>query len=271
MYNEQDYIKLLDLLYKAVSATRSQPNLPQADATLKDAEHLATKFLVHGVSTLYLSRGTHVHDFPSLRLGFIDSASLDVVARAAFETFLVFHHIFIAQAEEAERHCRYLSWKVAGLAEKQHFTVVTQEHQERLIQDRRELNDLHNKLYTNVFFQLEVHEEQKEKVLKGEWKLKSWREIALNAGLTRVLCIDMYRYLCEYAHSGFISASEIEQALHKSEQPHLIEPAMIIVTIATSNLIHGYCELFPIAKQILVADVAGHEAVTKWVGIGRRL
>src|SRR4030042_3115529 len=110
MYSEQDLMKMLDILYKAVSATRSQPN--HTDAKLKDAEHLATKFLVHGVSTLYLTRGTHVHDFPSLRLGFIDPASIDVVARSVFETFLVFHHIFVAPAEEAERHCRYLSWKV---------------------------------------------------------------------------------------------------------------------------------------------------------------
>jgi hypothetical protein len=271
MYNEQDFMKLLDILYQAVSATRSQPNPPQADEKLKDAEHLATKFLVHGASMLYLSRGTHVHDFPSVRLGFTDSASIDVIARAAFETFLVFHHIFVAQASAEERHYRYLSWKVAGLAERQHFPVATQEHQERLDVERRELHDLHNKLASNVFFQLEVHEEQKEKVLRGEWKLKSWREIAQSAGLTRVLSLDMYRYLCEYAHSGFVSASQIEQALHKSEQPHLIEPAMTTVAIAAANLIHGYCDLFPIAKQALAADAAGHEVVAKWVGIGRRL
>src|SRR4030042_3706233 len=252
MYSEQDLMKMLDILYKAVSAARRQPN--NTDGKLKDAEHLATKFLVHGVSTLYLSRGTHVHDFPSLRLGFIDSASIDVVARAAFETFLVFHHIFIASGEEAERQNPYLSWKVAGLAERQHFTTATQEHQDKLMTEKRELHDLHTKLCSNVFFQLHVHDEQKEKVLKGEWKLKSWREIAQNAGLTRVLSLDMYRYLCEYAHSGFLSAAEIDNALHKSEQPHLIEPAMITVTIATANLIHGYCELFPIAKQALAAD-----------------
>ena len=260
---------MLDILYKAVSATRSQPN--HTDTKPKDAEHLATKFLVHGVSALYLTRGTHVHDFPSLRLGFIDSASIDVVARSAFETFLVFHHIFIAPGEEAERQYRYLSWKVAGLAERQHITTTTQEHQDKLTAEKRELHDLHNKLYSNVFFQLQVHEEQKDKVMKGEWKLKSWREIAQNAGLTRVLSLDMYRYLCEYAHAGFLSAHEIEHALHKSEQPHLIEPAMITITIATANFIHGYCELFPIAKQSLTADTVGHEVVNKWIGIGRRL
>ena len=269
MYNEQDYMKLLDILYKAVSATRSQPN--HADAKLKDAEHLATKFLVHAASILYLSRGTHVPDFPSVRLGFTDSASIDVVARAAFETFLVLHHIFLAPASADERHYRYLSWKAAGLAERQHFPVATQEHHEKLEEERRELHDLHSKLNSNVFFQLEVHAEQKEKVLRGEWKLKSWREIAQGAGLTRVLSLDMYRYLCEYSHSGFVSVSQIEQALNKSEQPRLIEPAMITVAIAAANLIHGYGELFPIAKQALAADTAGHEVVAKWVGIGRRL
>lgn len=271
MYNEQDLMKMLNILYKSVSVTRSQVNPPKAEIKLKDAEHLATKFLVHGVSTLYLSRGTHVHDFPTLRLGFVDISSIDVVARAAFETFLVFHHIFVAPAQEDERHCRYLSWKVAGLAEKQHFTMTTQEHQDRILADGKELHELYNKLNSNIFFQLHVHNEQKEKVIKGEWKLQSWREIAQGAGLTRALCLDMYRYLCEYAHSGFISALEIEHALHKSEQPHLIEPAMITVSIATANLIHDYCELFPAAKQVLVADAEGHEIVNKWRGIGRKL
>jgi hypothetical protein len=194
-----------------------------------------------------------------------------VVARAAFETFLVFHHIFLAPAGEEERHYRYLSWKAAGLAERQQFPVPTQEHQEKLGEERRVLQDLHSKLWSNVFFQLEVQEEHKEKVLRGEWRLKSWREIAQIAGLTRVLSLDMYRYLCEYSHSGFVSVSQIEQALHKSEQPHLIEPAMITVAIAAANLIHGYGELFPVTKQALAADTAGHEVVAKWVAIGRRL
>ncbi len=268
MYNEQEFMKMLDILYKAVSATRLQPH---PDTKNKDAEHLATKFLVHGVSTLYLTRGTHVHDFPSVKLGFIDTSSIDVVARSAFETFLVFHHIFIAPGEETEKQCRYLSWKVAGLAERQHFTTANQEHHDQLLAERQELHQLHTKLCANPFFQMQVHDDQKDKVMKGEWKLKSWREIAQNAGLTRVLCLDMYRYLCEYAHAGFLSANEIEHALHKAEQPHMVEPALITVTIATANVLHGYSELFPTAKQILTEDATGHQIVNKWLDIGRRL
>src|SRR3972149_10962802 len=127
MSNEQEYMDLLDLLYKVVEANRGP--LDGYDARFSDAEGLATKFFFHAASVLYLSRRTNIPDFPSAPLKFLDPASIDVLARAAFETFLAFHYVFVAPISSEEKDYRYWAWRAAGLAERQNITVPTKKHE----------------------------------------------------------------------------------------------------------------------------------------------
>lgn len=278
MNSEQDYMKLLDLLARVVEANKGP--IPGADDRLADAENLANKFFAHAASVLHLSRGTRVElsISPSGQLEFLDPASVDVLARAAFEAFLVFHYIFIAPDAPKEKKYRYWAWKIAGLTERQKLPVSTEEHRQKLAEDKKNIYKLHSKLRSNAVFQQLTGKQQNQVLEEGKWRLlpgykkqMSWRQIATNAGLAKILSSDMYRHLSGYAHSGSISVMQTRQAVLNKEQLILVKPTMDFVNITTANFIRGYCHLFRRAKTALTADVEGHKMVRKWIQNGQTL
>jgi len=266
--DKEEYLKLLDLLYRVIEANKGP--ITGNDDRYWYAEGLATKFFLHAASSLYLSRETNIPDFPSAAVRFIDSASIDVLARAAFEAFLTFHYVFSAPKTRDEQDYRYWAYRVAGFVERQRLPVSTEEHRQTLVGEKRELDDLLNRLRSNPLFN-SLSEKQKRQVLKGEWRKKSWRYIVIDAGFSEVLASHMYRHLSGYAHSGSLSILQIKESLLKKEQSQLIEAPMITMTIATANLIHEYSELFPRAKSALWADLKGTDIVELWVQVGRTL
>ncbi len=266
--DKQEYLKLLDLLYRVIEANRGP--ITGDDDRYWYAEGLATKFFLHAASVLYLSRETNISDFPSTAVKFIDSASIDVLARAAFETFLTFHYVFFAPKTRDEQDYRYWTYRVAGFAERQQLPVSTEEHRQTLADEKRELDGLFNKLHSNPLFN-GLSEKQKEQVLKGKWRQKSWRDIATDAGFSEMLASHMYRHLSGYAHSGSLSILQIKESLLKKEQSQLIEASMITIAIVTASLVSEYSELFPRAKSALLADPEGTDIVQLWVQLGRTL
>ena len=105
MKEEKNYLLLLNLFYQAIEESKGIPT--GRDNRLLEAEALATKFFFHSASALYLSRGTNIKDFPSMEIGFFDPASIHILARAALETFLIFHYLFIAPENSEEQDFRY--------------------------------------------------------------------------------------------------------------------------------------------------------------------
>jgi len=266
--DKEECLRLLDLLYRVIEANKGP--ITGDDDRYWYAEGLATKLFLHSASALYLCRETNIPDFPSTAVRFIDLASIDVLARAAFEVFLTFHYVFFAPKTRDEQDYRYWLYRVAGFAERQQLPVSTEEHRQKLADEKRKLDDLLNKLYSNPLFN-SLSEKQKRQVLKGEWRQKSWHDIAIDAGFSEMLASHMYRHLSGYAHSGSLSILQIKESLLKKEQSQLIEASMITITIATASLIREYSELFPKAKSALWADPKRTDIVELWVQVGRKI
>jgi len=116
MEKEREYIKLLEILIRVAEANKGQ--VAGIDDRILDAEGLLLKFFGHTASFLYLYKSTTL---PDIHVSFFDSASIDVLARAALETLLVFHYVFEAPTSEEEKDFRYIAWSLAGLLERQNF------------------------------------------------------------------------------------------------------------------------------------------------------
>lgn len=233
-------------------------------------EGLATKFFLHAASVLYLSRETNISNFPSAPLKFLDPASIDVLARAALETFLTFHYVFVEPKTDEGKNYSYWVWKAAGLAERQTLPVSSEENRQKLVEEQKEISSLYSKLRLNATFQ-QLTERQKKSVLKGEWRLLSWREIAESAGLAKILSSDMYRHLSGYAHSSYLSVLQIKESLEKKEQSLLVRSSMNIIPIVIANFIRGYCDLLPKAKVTLTSDAEASSLVDIWIQVGQKL
>ncbi len=238
------------------------------------AEGLAEKFFCNGMSILYLSRGTRITDFP--KINFIDLASIDVLARAAYETYLIFHYIFYSPNDIKEQSFRYWVWRAAGLAERQHQPLEDEVDKQKLVKEKGELKEIREKLISNAKFK-ELGTSQQKKILdyldkgKGDWKLQNWREIAESAGIHKTLSSYYYQHLCGYAHSGFVSVMQIREWAKIGQKPQLFRASMNDINIATANLIREYCDLFPRSKSALHAEPGRTDIIDMWVQIGQTL
>jgi hypothetical protein len=268
MEDDREYLNILDLLYRIVEAGKEAA---QRDEMLADAESLARKFFCHCASVLYLSRGTNISDFPSIKVAFFDSASVNVLARAALESFLTFHYIFAAPVSQTRRELRLYAWRLGGLQETQSFPCTRPETKRRQEEDSQVIQRYTEVLRRNRDFQ-RLSAKQRQKILQGHWKTpESWKEIALNAGLCELHAQHFYGYLCGYAHSGSKSVLHLTQADTSDKQRQLFDTTLELIKMALSHFISEYRELFPNSKQELERVPEARDAADFWLEVSRGL
>ena len=273
--SKQEYIKLLDLLAQVNDA-----NEDFSSSDISDGERLwyaniaANKFISYALTILHLLDNTNVQVLPSfphpIKIIFGVSASIDVLTRATMEAFLVFHCVFFAPTKADEKKFRYWSYKAAGIAEWQNLLESISEHEQEKAEEKKELNELRERLKSNTVFQ-SLTNNQKKRILKGEWRLLSWREIAIDAGFSKMLASPIYRYLSGSAHSSSLSNLRMAQVLINKEPEKLVQNSINTMTILIANMIREYCALFPRAQDVLTKDLEGSNLVEQYIQIGREL
>lgn len=280
MDRKQEYVILLDLLARAINANKGFSTSDISDGErLLDAHYLANKFIGHALTVLYLSRGTSAQDLPSFKqFSFIDSASINVLTRATMEAFLVFHYVFFAPPAVEEKDYRYWCYKAAGFAERQNLPKGTYEHEQQKEEEQKALEEIRDKLESNRILH-SLRDGQKRQIFegKGGWRWKpdgkgrvSWRDIAIDAGFSKMLATHMYMHLSGHAHSSSLSVFQSQKALLNKETEQLIGSSIDTMKVLTANMIQEYCRLFPKALTVL-RESGASQFVEMWVHIGRRL
>jgi hypothetical protein len=235
------------------------------DDRVLDAEGLALKFVFHAASALYLYRSTSLAE---LGASFFDPGSVNVVCRAALETFLVFHYLFAEPTTDDDQNCRYMAWVLARYLERQQFPVWSAEGKAVLEREAQLIAPLTDKLKGNAVFAALSARHQK-MLLKGEWRLQYWTEIGRSAGLHDIHAKAFYAYLCGYAHAGNLSILQIRQANTAALQRSLCASSMTLVSIAMANMVKAYCAFFPKSMERLNQEPASVSLVEVWIGVGR--
>ena len=164
---ESDYLKLLNIFIKVVESAKGTKS--KNDERLLDAEGLSLKFFGHLVSVLYLYRGINIPDMLIPINKYPDTPSLNVIARAAFETFLVFHHVFIAPSTYDEKDFRYYSWLIAGLITRQNFIVYSPQGKRIQEEEKKYLEAIKEKIKINPIFLRLNRKQQKDILCYGKW------------------------------------------------------------------------------------------------------
>jgi len=265
----RDYMKLLDLLGRVLGADNLSSFLGDDNERILIARGLTNKLLEHAVTALYLSRGTK-QSLPSFEFNFFDSASIDVLTRAVFEAFLTFHYVFYEPKTKEERDYRYWCYKAAGIAERQNARVSTEEHRQKQAAEKKELDEVREKLKLSAMFQ-GLTSKQKRQILKGKWRLKPWRELAVDAGLSETLASDTYRHLSGRVHSSSLSVVQTIGDHVDREDKQVISSSIGIINVVIANMIKEYCGLFPKAQEVLSRNSTGSGIVNWWIQIDRTL
>lgn len=265
---KQDYVKLLDLLAHVLAAD-NYLSFGDENERLLIARSLTNKFIEHAVTILHLSHGISLK-LPSFKFSFIDSASIDVLARATLEAFLTFHYVFYAPITKEEKDYRCWCYQAAGIVERRDFPALTEEFKQKLVADKEQLDKLHRQLKANAVFQ-GLTEKQKKRISKGEWRLKSWREIATDAGFSKMIASNIYRSLSGRAHSSSLSVVQTMETHISRRDEQDISSSMGIMDAVIANMVREYCGLFSKARDVLSKDSEGSGSVDWWIRVGSGL
>jgi hypothetical protein len=259
---QRDYTGLMKLLVNVVEASKG--TVAGSDDRVLDAEGLALKFVGHASAAYYLYKGIAL---PEIGANFVDPSSVNVLGRAALETFLVFHHVFVAPASEEERDFRYMSWLLAGFLERQTFPVQSPQGKEMLSTEAQLIPPLQAKLRDNSCFKALKPGQQKDVLEKGKWR-PPWTKLGLAAGLSRTHAEAFYSYLCEYAHAGNLGIIQIRNAHTLQDQRALCNATIGLLIISIANMVKAYCEVFPNSQASLQQDQDGTNLARMWIEIG---
>ena len=230
-----------------------------------DAEGLAAKCFFHSASFIYLLRSTKI---PELGINFFDSSSINVLARAALESFLVFHYVFVDPSDEEEKEFRYLSWKLADMLMRQKYDYMSPQGKLKQSQEKVLVENFTNQISGNKFFEKLTPKQQKALLNRGEWRLKGWTDIGISAGLSEDHAKSCYRFLCSYAHAGSMSVLQTRQAMTAEQQKALCGATMALTMITMAFFVKSYCRLFEKCKTYLSKEEDINSFIKMWVEIG---
>ena len=241
---DADYVGLLGSLATLGEALKGT----QVTSRQRPAETLFTKFFAHACSALSLSRGTTVEE---LGIGFFDPSSINVICRAALESLLVLHYLFVEPETEDEREFRYRCWVISGLREVEGLP-------ERLIQDVESLREAIQRnldaLEGTARFQ-ELTHKVKKRVKSGEkWRFKGWKCMAKSAGFNEMDATTVYGYLCGHAHSGYFSVTQLGQAQTAEDQKTLFRGMTEVLKPAMALMVSCLTRVFPQVSDALTRN-----------------
>lgn len=269
MDKEKDLVRLLNILMGVIEANKGVAS--EKDMRVLDAEGLAIKFFSHVITTLYIYRGVNIPDLMIPIKNYPDPPSVDTLVRASFETFLVFYYIFIDSDDINEIDLKYQSWELAGLYQRQKFPATLEESIKRLENERRKIKELEQKINSNSIFQT-YKEKQKNRYFsnlkKSHWHSKGWAEIAISAGFSELNSKIIYGFLCEHAHSGNLSITQVYQAKDFQIRRQLMEGTIGHLLICTANMIKYYCKFFEKSDQFYKKNYPEPNIVSLWVEVG---
>lgn len=259
-------LRLLRALMETCGAMKGTPSGP--DGRMLHAEGMAQKLLNHVCSALHLWSGTTV---PELDCSLIDPASFNVVCRAALETCLAFHYVFVFPKSESEKEFRHLVWVRAGLVSRQGYACEEDENVRKREEEMDVIHKIEARLQSNAFF-ASLPDKRKRSLIAGSlndrcrWRDPGWKDIALKAGFSSRVAAEMYSFLCGYAHSDYLSVLQIHQARTLDDQRLLCQGILTLLLYAMAFFIEAYTVLFPKARQAIRTEDACLVRLYKEIG-----
>lgn len=267
MGNEKELLKVLDSFIKIAEAGKK--TLAGKDNRLLDAEGLCFKIFSHASAILYLYRSTNIPDSSITNISFFDAASINVLGRAAIESFLVFQYVFVNNKDNEQEDFHFLSWVLGGIIERQNLPVFSPQGKKILEDERKIISRIEPRIKANKYF-LELTNKQKANLLtKGNWRLKSWSSIGLESGLSDSYAKVFYSYLCGYAHASNLSVLQLKEVKTAKTQKDLCSATIGYLLIALSKFIKSYTKVFPKAKPIY-DSLVDKNIIEIWDSVGSK-
>ncbi len=249
---ETEYSALLSLFIELIESQHGKEIEPNNE-WLNDAQILSIKLFRHLASMKILAIGSTVEAHGRQNIYHIDHPSIKVIARAALETYLVFHFIFLSEDQSLAKF-RHKLWRIGGLADRQKYNTYSEHGQEMLAYEKNTLQKLREEVQQSHHFTTFTDRQQRQ-LLKGKWRAGySWTDLGCSADFHEKYFSNVYNYLCGYSHSSYASVLQIGQAQSVDTQQMLTQAILGVGVVLMSQFTFSYPSVFPTAKFVLSAN-----------------
>ena len=252
MQLQDEYLALLDLLFQIIEAQSNQ-HIEPGQEWLNDAQVLSIKLYNHLTSIQRLSQGASTNHRGTAQTGYIDHASVQVVSRAALETYLVFFYIY-GTTNQSLSQFRYKTWHLAGLTDRQKFGAINEEARLKMAEENEMILRLKAEINQSEHFE-NFSDSQRKQLLKGHWRVgKSWKDLGEYAGFHGQYFENIYCYFCGYSHSSYASVLQVRDARSRDIQQMLTSAAFGLGLIVMAYFSLTYTRLFPNTNAVMSSN-----------------
>lgn len=229
----------------------------------KFSETLLMKFFFHGLTLHQIYSGLTLS---SVYFGkeingksYIDIPSGRAVLRSMFETFLMYHYIYVNPEDGNVKELRYYSWIYTGLLHRQEFPSKTDFAKTQRKRDQQEMERLKEIIKTLPAYGQLTPKQQVSLLKEGSAKtFTHWNKIMEETGFSKNNpFVTIYTMLSMYAHSEGLSAIQLNQSVSdprfQTDQAKIdIHNAQVVVCL----VILSHIKIFPVlqAKFDSLAD-----------------
>jgi hypothetical protein len=250
-----------------IDAVAKHYPIPEGEAWRNDGQVLLIKGHHHLQTIRELATGRNIAADPRLVDPYVDHGSIGVLGRAAFECLLLFHFIFI-DSSAAMQELRFSVWKYVGIRSRtklQGFQMMKGAVEKVRKEDMQRLHELQEAIEGNELFMKMDKNVRHNALHKDGVRLgHHWTDIAQRAGMPRIYAADMYRHLCEYTHSGPVSAWQIRDASADKSGETLASGVITFCTMLLNETMITYARRFPPAHRTVFSDADLITAISVW-------
>lgn len=239
--------------------------IPEGKELLYNAEGLGQKIVHHTITIRVLYNGYQLNGFVPT----VDFASIGVLTRSVFETYLVFHYLFVEEVNADEKEFRVQSWYLGGL-DRIKYKPAFEGNLPQLEKENQEAEELKVKIKATAKFQ-NLDERSQKKILKGKWQYKQWHEMATSAGFSENFFRQLYMYMSSYAHANRLSVIQIQQMKTIEEQKDVAAGFVGIILTVISKYIYDYVQIMPGLSEKVNLDSPEYGLVKMYKAIGESI
>ena len=247
---QADYLTLMELLFQLIEF-RSGGNIEPENEWLNDAQALSIKLYDHLTSILRLAQGGSIDTSSTLQTNYIDHASVQVVTRAALESYLVFFFIY-GKNNKSLSQFRHKIWRLAGLMDRQKYGGLDERGRAIIAQESEVIQQLRFEITQSEHLK-RFSIKQRRQLLEGRWQVGSkWKDLAEQAGFHGQYFENKYNYFCGYSHSSYASVLQVNAARSPEAQQILTNGSLGVGLILMAHFSHNYTRLFPKVNPVIV-------------------
>lgn len=257
---ERDFDTLLGLAIEMVDSLAGRP-IEKGMEWKNDRQTLAKKLIFH-LSTIQSIRAGAMMRLGDKVAPFVDYGSINVLARAVVENFIVFAHVFDHLDDESSRH-RHMVWHYCGLKDRQRRVAITEGGRRTLESERPQMEILLREIKAHPLFKAQSNGRQK-KIEKGDWSGgRQWGELAIEVGLNPRYFMNVYSYLCDYSHSSYAAALQVRQAKTVEDQVSMARGILGLLNLCMARFVVIHARLFDESSYVLKKSAA-KEVAERW-------